>query len=96
LPSDIEDVGSYIWNPIPNQVSDICRIKVVTVDSTTEGISSGFFSIVEPPTKSITIENPNGGELLVVGENHEIKWISTAISNISIEFSIDGGATGIQ
>jgi hypothetical protein len=92
IATDIEDVGSYIWNPIPNQVSDICRIKVVTVDSTTEGISSGFFSIVEPPTKSITIENPNGGELLVVGENHEIKWISTAISNISIEFSIDGGA----
>jgi hypothetical protein len=44
--------------------------------------------------KSITVTYPNGGETLVIGESDTITWTWTGtIANVTIEYSIDGGAT---
>ncbi len=62
---------------------------------TLKGGDSDFgvaFSLPIPP--SITVTSPNGGENWVVGENHDIKWMSTGvIDNVDIDYSIDDGGS---
>jgi len=48
----------------------------------------------DPPDKTITVDIPNGGETLVIGEPYTITWSSTgAITDVVIEYSIDSGST---
>jgi len=48
---------------------------------------------IGPP--QIRVTSPNGGEVWVVGETHDITWISENFygENVKIEFSADDGAT---
>ncbi len=89
---NIENDGSYIWSPIPNAVSEQCRIRLMTADSATTALSDGFFKIVSSGVKSIKVNSPNGGELLLVGESFDIKWLAIGVQNVKIDFSIDSGA----
>ena len=43
-------------------------------------------------SQSINLISPNGGEILSYGSNINIEWIGTGILNVSIEYSINGGA----
>ena len=45
--------------------------------------------------QSITIISPNGGEILSFGSNYDIVWTSTGISDVTIEYSINGGLNWI-
>lgn len=42
-------------------------------------------------TKSIAVTAPNGGEVLNAGSTYNIKWTSNGISNVNIDFSVNGG-----
>jgi len=42
-------------------------------------------------SSSITIISPNGGEVFNSGKNHFIKWNSTNVNYVKIEYSIDNG-----
>lgn len=97
IASGLTDLGSYVWNPIPNTVSDGCKVRVMTTDSTVVGVSDGAFSIVPmgEGVKSLGLIRPNGGELLVVGSEFIVHWTSTLVANISLELSTDNGNTWI-
>lgn len=91
--SNISVNGSYIWNPIPNTISDSCKVRIATLDATIEAISTGFFSIVQQASKFLRLTSPNGGEVLVSGSEFPIYWTSVGIENISLAFSSNGGNT---
>ncbi len=83
--------GSYSWT-IPNTPSNTCKIKITnTSDPNCYDISDQNFTIL---TTGIEVVTPNGGEIYTVGDACPIhwNWIGT-ISNVKIEYSIDGGAT---
>ncbi len=50
-------------------------------------------SVNSPKAKTISVTYPNGGELWLVGSSKTILWTSTEISNVSIQYSIDGGTS---
>jgi len=54
--------------------------------------SNGVFTISPQPVRTITVITPNGGENWLVGTTNEIRWTSTNIDSVKLEFSIDGGA----
>lgn len=93
IASDLENIGSYLWDPVPNKVSSECRIRIVTEDNAYSVMSTNFFSIIPNSSKIISLIRPNGGENLFVGEKFNIEWASSNISFINIHFSPDNGAT---
>lgn len=91
LATDIEDVGNYNWGPVPNTVSDECRVRVQTVDSSVVDISDGFFSIVKLSNREITVTAPNGGETWTGNTAQTITWQSEEVESVSIEYTINNG-----
>ena len=57
--------------------------------------TGGSYCAQPPPRPSITIIQPNGGEVWAAGSVHEIKWESTNLKHsdhLTIQYSRDGGA----
>jgi hypothetical protein len=57
-------------------------------------ITSGEFTIGSgsPPTKSLTVYAPNGGEILEVGSPYKITWGHTgSVSDVALHYSVDNG-----
>ena len=68
------------------------RISDVSAPSTNDA-SDADFTII-PVTNSITVIQPNGGEILLANGSYDIKWSYTgSIANVMIELSTDSGAT---
>ena len=79
----------YAWT-IPNTPSTTARVEVSnTSDATVFATSNGNFDI----HGSLTMVSPNGGEIWVVGQSHNITWTMTgSIANAKLAYSTDGGA----
>ncbi|GJQ62570.1 MAG: glycosyl hydrolase [Melioribacteraceae bacterium] len=90
--SNIENSGSYVWNPIPNVTSNQCRVKIVTADSTLTVLNGGVFSIVKSSTLSLELKKPNGGEVFIVSDSLEVEWSFSGIEMLRIEISKDNGS----
>lgn len=54
--------------------------------------SDGVFTISPQPLRTITVTSPNGGENWLIPSTNEIRWTSTNIDSVKIEFTLDGGA----
>lgn len=84
-------LGKYNW-VVPNSPSSQCKIRVSNADnSLIYDESFTPFSIVSQLQKSITLTSPNGGETWYINSNQQIKWNSTGVSTIKIDYSINGG-----
>ncbi|MBI2416668.1 MAG: hypothetical protein HYV28_01970, partial [Ignavibacteriales bacterium] len=88
-----ESDGAYSWNPIPGTISSTnCKIRVIDAsDSLLYDESNNTFTILPQPT--ISVISPNGGELFAAGTTQIIRWSTTSISAIKIEFTSDGGSS---
>ena len=91
LAANIENIGSYVLDPVPNNVSDQCRVRVMSIDSSVAATSAGLFSIVQPAAKTVEVLNPNGGEVIIVGSAFNVKWSSTSIDFVKLSLSTDNG-----
>jgi hypothetical protein len=92
IANGIDNNGSYPWI-IPNTISDLCKIKITALDSLSlSDESDNVFSIIQSNIKRLSIVSPNGGEVLAVGNKYEIKWNSTGITNVRLEFSTNNGS----
>ncbi|MDZ7319518.1 MAG: FG-GAP-like repeat-containing protein, partial [candidate division KSB1 bacterium] len=87
--------GSYDWT-IPNTPSNLCLVRISDkTDGMPVDISDAVFSIMLP-AETITVISPNGGECWHSGSSQPIKWSSSGlISNVKIQYSLDGGKNWI-
>lgn len=82
---------NYSWDPISNESSNQCLIRVSDHNnSTITDQSDNIFTIT--PNTDIIITNPNGGEILEVGDTYTINWVSASTSTkFNLYYSIDDG-----
>jgi len=71
------NTGSFSWT-IPTTLASGSDYKVRIMSTSNSGIydlSNGYFTIGQsPPTSSITVTSPNGGEVWAPGSTHTITW----------------------
>ncbi|MFC2146777.1 hypothetical protein ACFLRT_05380, partial [Acidobacteriota bacterium] len=87
--------GNFNWT-VPGIASDECLVRVTSNDVNSDPIpadvSDGVFSIVPPPSPTITVIAPNGGEQLVVGSRFNITWDAIqSREDVKIDYSVNGG-----
>lgn len=76
-------LGTYDWS-VPNIITNEARIRISdSDDETVEDISDNVFSISAP---SLTVIQPNGGELIEIGSNYDIQWTYFGVENVNIEY----------
>ena len=82
----------YQWI-IPDSItSDQCLIKICDINNLQIcDESDSVFSIEQ--FQDINIITPNGGEIWLIGSQKDIIWNSENVIDVSIELSIDSGAT---
>jgi len=83
--------GSYD-QIVPDTPSTTCLVRVSdSVDGSPSDVSNAPFEILPP---SLTIRNPNGGQILQIGSSPNITWNRTgSIANVKLEFTTDGGTS---
>jgi len=88
--SNITSTGAYSWDPVPNVTSTQCLVRITdAADGKTTAVSNGPFSI--SPVKTIKILKPVAGDVWVAGVPDTIKWTSTGLSNVRIEYTVNNG-----
>ncbi len=93
ITTNLDNDGKYLWSPVPNEVSDECRIRVLTIDSALVNLSGGFFSIIKLSNKALTVASPNGGENWIGNSAQTIKWNSTEVEDVKIEYTLNNGVS---
>jgi uncharacterized protein (TIGR02145 family) len=85
--------GLYTWT-IPNTPSVNCKVRISdAADTTINSTSANIFTIETIPVPTISINTPNSGEDWKVSDADSIKWTSSNVSNVKIEYSTDNGGT---
>jgi hypothetical protein len=80
--------GSYSW-AIPSATSSTCKVRISdAANAATNDESNAYFTIAPI---SLVLTNPNGGNMLDPRVPFNITWTSSNISNLNIEFTINGG-----
>ncbi|TET24586.1 MAG: T9SS type A sorting domain-containing protein, partial [Candidatus Cloacimonadota bacterium] len=88
----------YEWI-VPPTPSTTCLMKVIAFDAElnfAEDESDSFFEIRDDSLPAITVIAPNGGEIWIWNDIHDIQWDSNdnvGIDSLNITLSLDGGST---
>ena len=89
--------GSYTWT-IPEDPSETLKVRITDNNRTqVNDASDNYFTILSRPR--VTITQPNGGELLTIGDSYFIKWtIDGQITShyVKIEYSKDDFASDVH
>lgn len=89
ISASVPSSGLYYWE-IPNTPSTQCKVRISDVDNPgTYDVSNAIFTISESPYIKVTY--PNSRLEFKVGNTETIKWESSNVSNVKIEYSINGG-----
>jgi hypothetical protein len=78
----------YLWD-IPDDVSSTVKVRITDNNRpTVTDKSDNNFSITQPV---VTLTSPNGGEVLVTGDTHNITWTTQGqvSNNLKLEYSKD-------
>ena len=88
--------GAYDWD-IPYDGSETVKVRVKeSSDPDVRDDSDEYFTIVAPDP-SITVQSPNGGEVLTIGSDQVIYWDSVGVSGtVKIEYSKDGFVSDVN
>jgi len=87
----LKNTGVYNWFPVPNTISNQCRIRISSLDGVSSDQSDKIFSIVRNTNKSLRIISPIGKESLEAGSEQQIKWYSSGIDSVKIDYTTDNG-----
>ncbi len=93
IADSLNNTGIYNWFPVPNSISNQCKIRVATVDGSASSISEKVFSIIKNSNESLRIISPNGNEEWESGTSKQIKWYSSGIDSVRIEYTTNNGNT---
>lgn len=87
---DANGNGRYNWTLPLDVSSSNCRVRIVENSSqSVNDQSDNTFAITN--SSVIVLTSPVGGEKLYIGRSYEIKWQSTNIQTLRIEYSSDNG-----
>ncbi|MBI3951329.1 MAG: M36 family metallopeptidase, partial [Acidobacteria bacterium] len=94
--SSVPNTGSKQWT-VTGPATTQARIQVVNLsDNSIRDTSDANFTISNnppPPSNSVTVTSPNGGENWQIGSSQIISWTTTgSIANVKIELSRTGVA----
>ena len=99
FPTDISpqlsgSAQSFLWT-VPNQATTRARIRVAVRDAadnrqTDDGDADFIIQATPPPTLSVRVLTPNGGEVLQPGQQVNITWQSSGAVSQSVKLSTDG------
>jgi len=97
IESSILNSEHYEWT-IPSTPSDNCLLKISdAANPAVFDISNEPFEITSSsPSPEITVISPNGGEIWISGSEQIIRWNSTGVDNVSIDYSINSGMEWIS
>jgi hypothetical protein len=87
----LKNTGVYDWFPVPNSISNQCRIRVASVDGVSSDASDKNFTIVKNSNESLKINSPDGGESWEAGSAKQIKWYSSGLDSVKIEYTTNNG-----
>jgi hypothetical protein len=87
----LSNTGVYTWFPVPNRISNQCKIRVSSVDGQTSDESDKVFSIVRNSNESLRIISPIGGESWEAGTAKQIKWFSSGLDSVKLEYTTNNG-----
>ncbi|NCS80159.1 MAG: hypothetical protein GW788_00225, partial [Ignavibacteria bacterium] len=91
ITDSIESTGSYDWT-VPNVNTSLGRIRISdAADGIPFDISDADFTISNQVKKEISVNSPNGGDILSAGTSQDITWTSRGISKVKIEYTTDNG-----
>jgi parallel beta-helix repeat protein len=100
LALDEKNDSTYDWDTAPHDDSTHYLIKLYAYDGTYQSwdVSDSLFTVYNPDPPEVTVDGPNGGELLVGSAN--ITWTATdpdlgdsTILLADLEYSPDAGST---
>ena len=92
IATDKKNTGIYFWYPIPSTPSSLAKVRIVEAkDGTVSTESPATFTIT--PQRSIKIVAPNGASQWYAGSSDNIIWTSVNITNVKIEYTINGGGS---
>ena len=81
--------GSYLWSPIPDDISNQVRIKIISNTGETDE-SNGNNNIFG----ALVITSPSEDDIWGALSNHYITWITIGTPhNVNLYYSTDGGVT---
>ncbi|MGD9402068.1 MAG: C25 family cysteine peptidase [bacterium] len=90
--------GTYPWT-VPAEITTQARVKVIAYDAAAnsgEDVSDADFEISDMTPPSVTVTDPNGGEVWGIGTVHNITWSATdniGVTSVDLYLSTDGGST---
>ena len=87
----LKNTGIYNWFPVPNTISNQCRIMITSSNGVSSDQSDKVFAIVKNSNESLKINSPNGGESWEAGSAKQIKWYSSGLDSVRIEYTTDNG-----
>lgn len=87
----LKNVGIYVWFPIPNVLSNQCKIRVSSIDGQSSDESDNVFNIIKNSNESLRIVRPDGGETWEGGTAKEIIWYSSGLDSVKLEYSTNNG-----
>ncbi|HOY32114.1 MAG TPA: hypothetical protein PKW80_09565 [Bacteroidales bacterium] len=84
---------TYAWT-IPNNPSTACLVRVTDNGSSCKTDASDNLFTIAPATPVLTVNSPNGGNTLYIGQSHTITWSSAYLSSsfVKIEYSVNNGS----
>ncbi|MDB5034102.1 MAG: hypothetical protein JWQ98_1343 [Chlorobi bacterium] len=92
LAADIPSIdGAFVWT-LPDSNTTHGKIRVREAGTTLHG-ETGIFEIHDPAGPSVTVIAPNGGESYMEGSTVPIRWSANGLTEITIAYSADDGAT---
>jgi len=94
LADSLQNTGSYVWGPVPNNLTSNGLIRISSLSNLKiKDQSDGKFRIIENSRKVLILDSPKGDEVFTLGTETKIKWISSKVDNIKLEFSEDNKKT---
>lgn len=86
----LKNTGVYDWW-VPSTISNQCRIRISSVDGVSSDVSDKIFAIITNSEERLKIISPNGGELWEAGSAKQIKWYSSHLDSVKIQYTTNNG-----
>ncbi len=93
IADSLSNSGIFSWFPIPNNISNQCKIRVSTVDGSASDMSDQVFFVVKNSNESLRITSPVGNEEWESGSSKQITWFSSGIDSVRLEYTTNNGNT---